>query len=346
MVARHPSARSLAGMDVDAFVVVHRPEWERLSRLVNKRRLTGPEVTELVELYQRVGTQLSRVRTEAPDPTVVAYLTQLVARGRARVTGSQAPAWTELANFFRAGFPAAVWHARWWIVAAGTGFYLIATLVGLWVATNPQVQAAIATPEQVKQLVEHDFADYYSSDAAGAFATQVWTNNAWVSALVLVSGALFCLPAIWVLAQNALNVGLTGGLMVAHGAGDVFFGLITPHGLLELTAVFVAAGAGIRLGWQWISPGPRPRSVALAQEGRAAITIALGLVAVLAVSGAIEAFVTPSGLPTWARIAIGVIAFVGFAAYVWVFGSRAARVGISGDITAPGGETELVPTLG
>ncbi len=333
-------------MDVDAFVTVHGTEWERLNRLVNKRHLSGPEVTELVELYQRVGTQLSRVRTEAPDPAVVAYLTQLVARGRARVTGSQAPAWSELANFFRAGFPAAVWRARWWCVGAGAGFYLVAALVGLWVAGDPRVQSAIATPEQIRQLVQHDFADYYSSDAAAAFASQVWTNNAWVSALVLVSGALLCLPAIWVLAQNALNVGLMGGLMVANGAGDLFFGLIIPHGLLELTAVFVAAGAGIRLGWQWISPGPRPRAVAMAQEGRAAITIALGLVVVLAVSGAIEAFVTPSDLPTWARISVGVLALLAFLGYVWVFGSRAARVGISGDITAPGGETELVPTRG
>ncbi|MGV1004544.1 MAG: stage II sporulation protein M [Candidatus Nanopelagicales bacterium] len=333
-------------MDVDAFVTVHRPEWDRLQRLATKRRLTGEEVNELVDLYQRVGTQLSQVRTEAPDPGVVAHLTQLVAQGRARVTGSSAPAWSEFLTFFRAGFPAAVWRARWWCIGAGVGFYLVAFVVGAWVAANPRLQAAIATPAEIKQLVEHDFADYYSADAAGAFAAQVWTNNAWISALVLVSGALFCLPAIYVLFQNALNVGVMGGLMVSHGAGGVFFGLITPHGLLELTAVFVAAGAGMRLGWQWISPGPRTRAVALAQEGRAAITIALGLVVVLLVSGAIEGFVTPSGLHTWARIVIGVLAFAGFIAYVWIFGSRAERAGYTGDLTAEGARTELAPTRG
>ena len=119
---------------------------------------------------------------------------------------------------------------------------------GAWVASSPAVQAALGTPEEIRQLVEEDFAAYYSSDAAAGFAAQVWTNNAWVSALVLIAGAFFVLPAVYVLAQNAINVGIVGGLMVANGRGDVFFGLIAPHGLLELTAVFVAAGAGHAAG--------------------------------------------------------------------------------------------------
>jgi hypothetical protein len=79
-------------------------------------------------------------------------------------------------------------------------------------------------------------------------------------------------------------------------------------------------------------PGDRTRAAALAEEGRAAVGIAMGLVAVLAVSGAIEAFVTPSGLPTWARIAVGIAAWAGFMAYVFVPGRRAALAGETGDL--------------
>ena len=46
----------------------------------------------------------------------------------------------------------------------------------------------------------------------------------------------------------------------------------------------------------------------------------------------IEAFVTPSGLPTWARIGIGVVAEAVFLSYVWVLGGRAARAGLTGDL--------------
>jgi uncharacterized membrane protein SpoIIM required for sporulation len=95
----------------------------------------------------------------------------------------------------------------------------------------------------------------------------------------------------------------------------------------------VASGVGLRLGWTIIDPGDRPRSVALAQEGRAAAGVALGLVLVLLVSGVIEAFVTPSPLPTWARIGIGLLAWTAFMAWVFGLGRRAALAGETGDLS-------------
>jgi hypothetical protein len=89
----------------------------------------------------------------------------------------------------------------------------------------------------------------------------------------------------------------------------------------------------LRLGWTLVDPGPRPRADAFATEVRATVPIALGLILVLAVSGAIEAFVTPSGLPTWARVGLGILAEAGFVSYVWVLGGRAARAGLTGDLS-------------
>ena len=105
--------------------------------------------------------------------------------------------------------------------------------------------------------------------------------------------------------------------------------------------MFLAAAAGMRLGWSVIAPGNRPRGQVLAERGRAVISVAGGLVVVLLISGLIEALVTPSPLPTYARIAIGVTAEVAFLAYVVHFGRRAARAGETGDIAdAP----DVVPT--
>ena len=81
-----------------------------------------------------------------------------------------------------------------------------------------------------------------------------------------------------------------------------------------------------------MDPGRRSRSRALAEEGRALLSGALGLALVLLVSGIVEAFVTPSPLPTWARLAIGVLVEVLFLAYVFVLGGRAVRAGVTGDL--------------
>ncbi|MEW9527148.1 stage II sporulation protein M [Microbispora sp. NPDC049125] len=329
-------------MDIDAFVAAHTPVWDRLDDLVRRHRsLNGPEIDELVELYQRTATHLSVVRSGPVDPVLAGRLSSLVARARSAVTGAHTPAWREVVRFFAVSFPVVAYRAwRWWLGAAFASL-AVAYVLAVWVARNPDVQAALGTPQEIRQIVEHDFADYYSEHPAASFAGQVWINNAWV-AMQLVGSAIFLgLPIPWILWQNAANLGLMSGIMHANGKAGVFWGLILPHGLLELTAIFLAAAVGMRLGWTVIDPGPRRRGEALAEQGRAVMSVALGLIAVLFVSGLIEAGVTPSGLPTWARVSIGVLAEALFLTYVVVFGRRAARRGETGDIRhAP----DLAPT--
>ncbi|HET6817188.1 MAG TPA: stage II sporulation protein M [Mycobacteriales bacterium] len=325
-------------MDIDAFVALHRDEWTRLETLVRKAarpgRLTGSDVDELVRLYQRVATHLSLVQTRSPDPVLVARLSHLVATARAAVAGAHAPAWRQVARFFTVVFPVAVYRSRRWWVPTALASVALSFGLGLWVATHPDVQRALLPPSEVRQLVNHDFADYYRAHPAHDFAAQVWTNNVWVAAQVLVGGLLLGTFTLFALLQNTVNVGVIGGYMFAAGRGGQFFGLISPHGILELTAVFVAAGTGLRLGWTIIDPGPRRRADAIAEEGRSTVVIALGLVIVLGVSGVIEAFVTPSGLPTWARVGIGVVAELLFLGYVWTLGRRAEQLGETGDLEA------------
>lgn len=330
-------------MDLDAFTAVHAAQWRRLEQLVRRRRLTAVEADELVALYQRVATHLSVVRSSAPDPVVAARLSRLVASARAKVTGGSEPWTRELARFAAVSFPAAVYRARWAAAGAAAFSVTVALALATWIARSPQAQAVIARQVDVRRLVENDFAGYYSEHAAGSFAAQVWTNNAWVAALCIAFGITGVL-VVAVLLQNAVNVGAIGGIMAANGRMDLFFGLITPHGLLELTAVFVAAGAGLRLFWAWVDPGPLPRGQALAREGRSMVTVALGLVVVLLVSGVVEAFVTPSGLPTWARIGVGAAVWLAFLVYVATLGRRAVSAGETGDVRAELAGDELPVT--
>jgi uncharacterized membrane protein SpoIIM required for sporulation len=320
-------------VDIDAFVAAHAGRWTRLEQLTKKRRLTGTEADELVDGYQEVATHLSVVRSSAPDAALVAYLSSVLARARTRTTGTRTTSWRDVAAFFAVTFPAALYRTRRWWLATMAADVAVAAVMTSWLVRHPGAESSLISPAEADRLVNVDFEGYYSQYAASHFAAQVWTNNAWVAALCIALGVLG-VPVVWLLFQNVANVAVVGALMISHDRGALFFGLILPHGMLELTAVFVAAGVGLRLFWSWVEPGPRTRLQSLAHEGRSAAAVALGLVAVLFVSGVIEAFVTPSGLPTWARIGVGALAEAVFGLYVFVVGRRAHRAGHTGDTSA------------
>ena len=318
-------------MDLDAYVSMHRPSWERLEQLTRARHLSGAQADELLDLYQRVSTHLSVVRSASPDPSVVAYLSALLARARVAQAAPRVSSWRAVLTFWAATFPATLYRLRWWWGVTALLGVAVAVVAGAWSVQHPQVWASQMTPEEIDAYVGTDFENYYSEFAHHEFATRVWVNNAWVAAQAIGMGVLG-LPTLYVLAANSVNVGFAGGLMVAHDRGPLFFGLILPHGLLELTAIFVAGGVGLWLCWSWVAPGERTRGQAFAAAGRTAVGVALGLVGVLLVSGVIEGFVTPSSLPTWARIGIGVVVETLFLAYVFVVGRAAAQGGVTGDV--------------
>lgn len=320
-------------MDLDAYIVQHSPQWDRLTELTRgSGRLSGADADELVELYQRVSTQLSVVRSSGSDPVLEARLSALVASARSVVTGVSLPVWQSVGRFFTAVFPAAVYRARWWWISVAVINVGLAVLIAWRVINTPGLADSLLSQPAAKQLVDHDFASYYSDNPAADFALHVWLNNARVAAACLVLGVLI-LPVLVVLWANVSNLGATAGFMIAAGRADVFYGLILPHGLLELTVIFVASGAGLRLGWSWVAPGPRTRSQALAVEGRAVGALSLGLAVWLLLSGLVEAFVTPSTLPAWARLAIGAAVWLAFLAYVFTLGRYAARAGETGDVS-------------
>ena len=274
-----------------------RPTGRGSTQLVRQRRRTGAEADELVRLYQAVADRpverpLGRPRPGDGDPAVDAR--------RARPGRDRRHPRAQLArrHGVRRGLAAGgavpdplVDRGRGRGVRRARGDR---RRLGGHAARGARVDGH-AQPSSRSTSTSRS----RSTTTPGAgFAAMVWTNNAWLTAVCIGTGITGVLP-VYFQASNAINVGAAGGLMAAHGHLDVFLQLIAPHGLLELTAVFVAGAAGLRLFWTWLDPGPRPRGRALAEEGRALFTVAIGLVGVLAVSGLIEGFVTGSGLP-WA----------------------------------------------
>ncbi|MEV0249817.1 stage II sporulation protein M [Nocardia sp. NPDC050712] len=320
-------------MDVDAYSVMHRRSWDRLDFLSRRGKLTGAEAEELVALYRRTSQQLARLQSHSPEPELIAGLSAVLTRARGKVLGTRSGAWGEFGRFWTQVFPAAVYRTWVWWATVGALFVLLSAGLAEWVRGSGAARELFGIPPDNSEITAPGgaFETYYTEHPNDAFAAQVWTNNAWVTAICLFTGVLI-LPVLYMLVMNAVNIGITGGLMAEAGRLDAFFGYILPHGMLELTAIFVAGGAGLKLGWTLIDPGRLSRLEAVARQGRATATIALGLVAVLFVSGLLEGFVTPSTLPAPMRIGIGLLAEVLFLLYVFVLGRRAA-LGATGDRT-------------
>ncbi|WP_104168417.1 stage II sporulation protein M [Arthrobacter sp. SX1312] len=319
-------------MDVDAFIAVHRSDWQRLDDLVGRRRLDGAESDELLVLYQRVSTHLSIIRSVDPESALSGALSTRLSRARTRFTGAKSNTMEDIAQFFVFSLPAAFYRIRWLTAVVGVLFIAVAWLYALWVGT-PGVIQALGPDEELRRYVEEDFVDYYSENPAASFAGLVWTNNAWIALQAVAFGVTGIWP-VFILYQNAQGVGMAAGMMASYDRLDTFFVYILPHGFMELTAIFIAAAAGLRIFWAWVAPGRRPRAAALAEEGRALITVALGLVLVLLVSGLVEGFVTPSGLPPWLRLGIGFLVFAAYWAYTLILGRRAVAAGHRGDLGA------------
>jgi uncharacterized membrane protein SpoIIM required for sporulation len=319
-------------MDLDALTAARREEWARLDELSRRRSLSGAEVDELVTRYRAASADLAEIKTASGRTPQGAYVSTLLARTRLRLTGARENPGALIPRFFLRQLPAALYRVRWSTLAVTVAFLAVCTLVGAWIASDAAALAALGDQADLQYYAEEEFTSYYTENPAAVFAGTVWTNNAWIAAQCV----LFGITGIWpvmVLIQNAVGIGTAAAVMFAFDRGDVFFQFILPHGLLELTCIFVAGAAGLQIFWAWIAPGPRTRLESLAAAGRSLGTIAVGLVFALGLSGIVEGFVTPQPWPAGIKIALGALALGVFLAYMLILGRIAAREGESGDLT-------------
>jgi uncharacterized membrane protein SpoIIM required for sporulation len=314
-------------VNIDEYLRRNQADWERLRVLTlaaSKRsnRLSPVEVDELLALYQRASAQLSHARVHYRDQALTMRLTELVAEANAVIyTAPSRPA-RVVADFFGREFPAAVWAARWFVLASALITLVPALVIGTWVATSDEAVGTLGTDAAREAYVEEEFEDYYSSAPAAQFSTEVLVNNIRVSFMAFALGIFFCVGTVYLLGYNGLQVGAAAGLFHSASVGEPgkFWGLILPHGMLEITAVIVAGAGGLRLGWCLIAPGDKTRARALADEARRSVVIILGLTIAFIVAGIIEGFVTPSSLPNPIRLGIGFGAWLLFVAWVVLYG--------------------------
>jgi hypothetical protein len=190
----------------------------------------------------------------------------------------------------------------------------------------------LGSPEMLRTYAKQSFVFYYHQDTHLEFGMSVWANNAWIAFQSIISGITGVYP-LWVLWQNATSLGTSAAVVFEYGGVWHFFRFILPHGLPELTAVFISVAAGLRIFWALLVLGAMTRFQAVGKAAREAMTVAVGCAILLAGSGFLEGFVTPSYVvPDAVKIGLGVALTAATWGYILILGRRAHRAGASADV--------------
>lgn len=278
-------------------------DWRRLEELLKLleagkfKSLSDDDVIALPILYRATLSSLSVARSISLDRNLADYLESLCTRAYFFVYGNRTTLGEKLGDFLLRGWSRAV-RALWreTLAAAGLGVlgtaasYLLVRRDPHWYFTFvPSSLAGARTPQagaaQLAQtLTGHD------ANGLSLFASFLFTHNAQIALMAFALGFACCLPTAFLLLQNGLMLGAMMALFFSHGLGAPFAAWTLIHGVTELFAITLAGAAGFHLGWALCFPGRRERLTALAQAGRNAATVMLGVVIMLGVAGLLEGF--------------------------------------------------------
>ncbi len=295
------------------------PLWDELDALVaragrDQRRLDADAVDLLALRYQQAAADLARLRVAQPGSPLLPRLNDLVARAHAVVYRPARTPLRSLGRFLWIGYPRAVWDLRR-LIAAAAAFQVIVAVGGfVWAIADPATAGSFLPPE----LRDAGHRAHHAIPAGVMAPTSVaiWSHNIVVSFYDYAGGILFGLGTIYSLYFNSMLLGVLSGIESQHGANGLYWSLIVPHGVIELTAFTIAAAAGLSLADALIRARPQPRMQVLREHGRRSVAVVLGTMPLLIIAGTIEGFVTPSAAPIPVKLAVAPITAILLGAYL------------------------------
>jgi uncharacterized membrane protein SpoIIM required for sporulation len=325
---------------MNSWIENRKPAWDNLARILNAmgsgrngmRALPRADLKAIGPLYRRTASDLQYARLRGADAALVDYLNDLVVRAHGMLYAERGPGGMRLLQFIMVGFPRLLRRKRLYVLAATITLLLGAIVAAGMVAVEPAnlrivVPAQFADNDSYYAEREKNPAYNAPDEVKPAFAAGLMTNNIRVAILAFAAGTLGGFPTLFLLFYNGMPLG--GLAMQQHLAGrDVlFWSLILPHGVIELTAIIIGGAAGMVIGHALVAPGELSRKEALKVAGRDAVRLLLGTVPLFIAAGFIESFITPSALPKELKL--------GFAGLTAIFLIAYSRMGYNPDIENP-----------
>src|SRR5215467_10520397 len=296
-----------------------REKWSRLEELIGRaahlrlRGLSGEEVREFGRLYRRTAADLAIAREEVQDKRVVNYLNHLVTRAHGTIYRSESSGFGGIATFFRYEFPASFRRCFRLIVVAFALTVFSGLFAGIVCWQDESFADRIVPGIRQKIAAHQDWTEEINS-ANPLMSTAIQTNNITVTFAAFAGGIFVGLGTVYLLIMNGLNVGMVIALCIHYRFWDPLI-FMTAHGAIELTAIFIAGGAGLLLGKSMLMPGDLRRRDALVTYGLLGIKLIMGCIPMLLIAGTIEGFISPSHIPAAFKFAISAVSAGALAVY-------------------------------
>ncbi|MDR3617708.1 MAG: stage II sporulation protein M [Paludisphaera borealis] len=309
-------------MVVHDFIRSRKDSWARLQAFLEKaRRLSLARVPldafrEGSSLYRQAVADLAYARMRFPGHPVVKELGQIVGQahsilyqpGKARSSG-----WTV---FWRRTWPTTVRAAAGPILLA-TAIFWAGAIAGFFLtAQNPVLERFFVSPPMREAIAAKRLWTESLTRTAPSAGTHIAVNNINVSLLTWALGLTFGIGTVWLLLFNGLMLGAIAAACLRAGMLTPLAEFVVGHGSLELPAIWISAGAGLLMADAMLFPGRYGRREELRLQGRKSVQIIVGIVPLLLIAGAIEAFISPSNAPGAAKALLGLCLGLALLSYI------------------------------
>jgi uncharacterized membrane protein SpoIIM required for sporulation len=284
-----------------------REGWEAFRSLAARaerlglKQLGASDILEFAARYREVAADLARARTYGVDPRVLEYLERVVSAGHNALYGRHTGHRVPILAFALRELPAAVVDARAFVLAALLVFALPAATGYLAIRERPAIAEEVLPDEMIARAragAGRKAEGIGYAEAPSMYlpvvASRIITNNVQVAFFAFAFGITAGLGTLLLLTLNGLFFGAVLGLFANYGLAGWLLTFVAGHGVLELTAIFIAGGAGLLVARALIAPGDLTRRDALVLAGRRAVRLVACAVLLLCLAGTIEGLLSAS----------------------------------------------------
>lgn len=288
-------------MNIKQLIKRHRDDWKQLedytTHLQKKgRRVMGADITQFARLYQKTAQHLSYSQTYYPDEEVTVYLNGLVLTAHNVLYKDQVSSFQQVRHFFSTQFIGLL-LGQWPYILVAMLLFLLGGLASFLSVIDDPLNIYSFLPAEISSGIDPErLGEGHAAIDSSLMSAEIMTNNIQVAILAFASGITFGLLTVYVLVYNGIVVGALAAVYWHAGMSYEFWAYIVPHGVIELTAIFIAGGAGLLMGYKLFVPGPYTRGYQLKKNAKRSVQLFLGTLPLFIIAGVIEGFITPSEL--------------------------------------------------